>query len=61
MGVNKSTNTTSQVTGTARPVQRGHGVAVQFTAWAAQRVQVLASGGGGRGDLPYVAVTVGTA
>ncbi len=59
----KST-TTKNITlaGTAvRPVQRGHQVAVQFSAYGVQRVDARAHAGGGRGDQPYIAVTVGTA
>ena len=41
------------------PVRRGHQVTAQFGVWGTQRVQVQASAGGGRGDLPYLAVTVG--
>ena len=54
-----STSTHTSTTGAPRSVQRGHHVAVQFSAWAAQKVQVRASGGGGQGDQPYIAVTVG--
>ncbi len=54
--------TTKNITsaGTAvRPVQRGHQVAVQFSAHGVQRVDARAHAGGGRGDQPYIAVTVG--
>ena len=61
------TSTTKNITtkdttaaGTAvRPVQRGHQVAVQFSAHGGQRVDARAHGSGGRGDQPYIAVTVG--
>jgi len=54
------TTTTTTSAGTAvRPVQRGHQVAVQFSAHGVQRVDVHAHAGGGRGDQPYIAVTVG--
>jgi len=44
-------NTTSA--GTAvRPVQRGHQVAVQFSARGVQRVDARAHASGGRGDQP---------
>ncbi len=59
MSTSTHTSATSQTTGAPRPVQRGHNVAVQFSAWAAQKIQVRASGGGGRNDQPYIAVTVG--
>jgi len=57
----KITTTTSTTSaGTAvRPVQRGHQVAVQFSAHGVQRVDARAHAGGGRGDQPYIAVTVG--
>ena len=57
----KSTTTaTTTAAGTAaRPVQRGHQVAVQFSAHGVQRVDVHAHASGGRGDQPYIAVTVG--
>ena len=42
-----------------RPVRGEHAVAVSFDAWGPQGKAVHASGGGGRGDAPYVAVTVG--
>jgi len=42
-----------------RPVQRGHQVAVQFSAHGVQRVDVHAHASGGRGDQPYIAATVG--
>ena len=45
--------------GRPRPVQRDHQVTAQFGVWGTQRVQVHASAGGGPGDLPYLAVTVG--
>jgi len=51
-------NTTSAGT-VVRPVQRGHQVAVQFSAHGVQRVDARAHAGGGRGDQPYIAVTVG--
>ncbi len=58
-----TTNTTAKNTtsaGTAvRPVQRGHQVAVQFSARGVQRVDVHAHASGGRGDQPYIAVTGG--
>jgi len=58
-----TTNTTAKNTtsaGTAvRPVQRGHQVAVQFSAHGVQRVDARAHASGGRGDQPYIAVTVG--
>ncbi len=55
-----TTTTPTTAAGTAvRPVQRGHQVAVQFSAWGAQRVDVHAHASGGRGDQPYIAVTVG--
>ena len=51
----------STASGTARPqpVRGEHAVAVSFDAWGPQEKAVHASGGGGRGDAPYVAVTVG--
>jgi len=57
----KNTTTTATTwAGTAvRPVQRGHQVAVQFSAYGVQRVDVRAHAGGGRGDQRYIAVTVG--
>ncbi len=55
-----TTTTTTTSAGTAvRPVQRGHQVAVQFSVHGVQRVDVHAHAGGGRGDQPYIAVTVG--
>ncbi len=55
-----TTTTTTTSAGTAvRPVQRGHQVAVQFSAHGVQRVDARAHAGGGRGDQPYIAVTVG--
>ena len=57
-----TTTTTKNITsvGTAvRPVQRGHQVAVQFSAYGVQRVDVHAHASGGRGDQPYIAVIVG--
>jgi len=55
-----TTTTTTTPAGTAvRPVQRGHQVAVQFSAHGVQRVDVHAHASGGRGDQPYIAVTVG--
>ena len=61
MGENMNNTDTPARTSTlrGRPVLGPHTVAVQFGAWGPQRVQVGASGGGGRDDLPYVAVTVG--
>jgi len=56
----KSTTRNTTPAGTAvRPVQRGHQVAVQFSAHGVQRVDVHAHASGGRGDQPYIAVTVG--
>ena len=43
----------------AQPGTGAHTVAVSFSAWGPQTFQVRASGGGGRGDSAYVAVTVG--
>ncbi len=55
-----TTTTTTTSAGTAvRPVQRGHQVAVQFSAHGVQRVDVHAHASGGRGDQRYIAVTVG--
>jgi len=56
----KSTTTKSTTSaGTAvRPVPRGYQVAVQFSAHGGQRVDARAHAGGGRGDQPYIAVTV---
>ena len=56
---NTTTTTTTAAGTAARPVQRGHQVAVQFSAHGVQRVHVHAHASGGRGDQPYVAVTVG--
>jgi len=65
MTTTTTTTTTAKNTTSAgiavRPVQRGHQVAVQFSARGVQRVDVHAHAGGGRGDQPYIAVTVGTA
>ena len=51
-----TTNTTAKNTTTAgtavRPVQRGHQVAVQFSARGVQRVDARAHASGGRGDQP---------
>jgi hypothetical protein len=57
MSTSKHTSA-SQTADAPRPVQRGHHVAAQFSAWGVQRVEVNAGGGG---DQPYIAVTVGTA
>jgi len=58
-----TTTTTTTSAGTAvRPVQRGHQVAVQFSAHGVQRVDARAharGGRGGRGGQRYIAVTVG--
>ncbi len=55
-----TTTTTTTPAGTAvRPVQRGHQVAVQFSAHGVQRVDARAHASGGHGDQPYIAVTVG--
>jgi len=55
-----TTTTTITAAGTAvRPVQRGHQVAVQFSAHGVQRVDARAHARGGRGDQRYIAVTVG--
>ncbi len=60
-----STKTTSTKTTTAkmgRPKTPQYGlatVAVSFSVWGPLRSRVTASGGGGRGDAPYIAVTVG--
>ncbi len=57
-----TTTTATTAAGTAvRPVQRGHQVAVQFSAHGVQRVGARAHAGGGRGHQPYIAVTAGTA
>ncbi len=54
-----TTTTTTPAWTAVRPVQRGHQVAVQFSAHGVQRVDVHAHARGGRGDQPYIAVTVG--
>ncbi len=57
---NTTTTTTTTSVGTAVwPVPRGHRVAVQFSAHGVQRVDSRAHASGGRGDQPYIAVTVG--
>ena len=56
---NTTTKNTSPAAAAVRPVQRGHQVAVQFSAHGVQRVDVHAHASGGRGDQPYIAVTVG--
>jgi len=58
---NTTTRNTTSAGTAVRPVQRGHQVAVQFSAHRVQRVDVHAHAGGGRGDQRYIAVTVGTA
>lgn len=57
----RKTTTRRPGTGKGQPVPAvgSHTVAVQFSAWGPQRYQVHASGGGGRQDLPYIAVAVG--
>jgi len=56
---NTTTKNTSPAAAAVRPVQRGHQVAVQFSAHGVRRVDVHAHASGGRGDQPYIAVTVG--
>ncbi len=56
---NTITATTTSAGTAVRPVPRGHQVAVQFSAYGVQRVDVHAHASGGRGDQPYIAVTVG--
>jgi len=56
---NTTTKNTTPAGTAARPVQRGHQVAVQFSAHGVQRVDARAHSSGGRGDQPYIAVTVG--
>jgi hypothetical protein len=56
---NTTTTTTTSAGSAVRPVQRGHQVAVQFSAHGVQRVDVHAHASGGRGDQRYIAVTVG--
>ena len=56
-----TTKSSTQATNSVRPGS-GYGlhtVAVTFSAWGPQAKRVRASGGGGRGDAAYVAVTVG--
>ena len=56
---NTTTKNTTLAGTVVRPVQRGHQVAVQFSAHGVQRVDVHAHASGGRGDQPYITVTVG--
>ncbi len=56
---NTTTKNITSVGTAVRPVQRGHQVAVQFSAHGVQRVDARAHASGGRGDQPYIAVTVG--
>ncbi len=60
---NTTKNTTTKNTtsaGTAvRPVQRGHQVAVQFSAHGVQRVDARAHASGGRGDQLAVSTRSG--
>jgi hypothetical protein len=45
----------------SRPLPGPQSVAVSFSVWEAQQVRVVANGGGGPQDQPYIAVTVGDA
>ncbi len=54
-----TTTATSPVGTAVRSVQRGHQVAVQFSAHGVQRVDAHAHASGDRGDQRYIAVTVG--
>jgi len=45
----------------ARPLPGPQSVTVSFSVWEAQQVRVVANGGGGPQDQPYIAVTVGDA
>jgi len=56
---NTTTKNTTLAGTVVRPVQRGHQVAVQFSAHGVQRVDARAHASGGRGDQRYIAVTVG--
>jgi len=57
--LNPITGRTSAVL--ARPLPGPQSVTASFSVWEAQQVRVVANGGGGPQDQPYIAVTVGDA